>query len=811
MKKIYSWLLAGITVLPTHSSQAQCVVPFSLTATPNTVCAGAPLTLNAISPGNSINWYTSPTGGVLTGTSASGANFNTTAVATTTYYAESFVPAGLGGTTTLVFTGSVQTIIVPPGVTQLTVAAAGAQGGTNGQGVLGGLGGSAAGILTVTPGDVLNIYVGGSNGFNGGGIASNTACPTAVGGNGGGASDIRLNGLALSNRVLVAGGGGGAAGNRINTCGRGSGGGGGGGYYGGGGGASWPQTSIILPTGGDQVSGGSGGISSYSNTAILANGLPGSLGLGGNGGIELSSNQGGSQAGATGGVGGGTVGSIGIYAGSFSGQSGAGGSSYIGGVLGGTTSAGVQSGNGQVVIIGLSGGCVSASRTPIIVNVNPTPSVSIAGSTSVCAGNSATLTASGATTYSWSTGATTASISVTPSVNTIYSVNGTSVGCSANASQTINVNTPTVAIAGASVVCLGNSLTLTASGANSYSWSNGPNTAVNIVSPTTNTIYNVSGTDANGCTGSASRSVNVISVSVSITGPSTVCAGSNVILTASGASSYSWSNGATTASISVSPSVTSIFTATGTTAGCVGSGIQTVSVTTVSVSITGPSTVCAGSSLTLTANGLSTYTWNTGSNLATTVVSPTANITYTTMGTGVGSCTAMATKAVTVVALPIVNLIATPTIVCVNGNTSTLATTPPGGVITGSNVSGSVFTPGASSGTFTPIYTFVSPISGCTGTTSATIVVSLCTALSSNSIGGSLNVYPNPAHNSITVELDNGAEKTIEIMDLTGRVVLTQHFATRSLIVNISELANGIYHVKLSSNGATEMIKLVKE
>lgn len=794
-----------------HSTQAQCVVPFSLTATPNPICAGAQVTLNATAPTNSIGWYTSPTGGVSTGTSASGANFNTTAVATTTYYAESFIPANVGGTTTLVFTGSVQTIIVPPGVTQLTVAAAGAQGGTNGQGALGGLGGSAAGILTVTPGDVLSIYVGGSNGFNGGGISTNTACPTAIGGNGGGASDIRLNGVALTNRVLVAGGGGGAAGNRVNTCGRGSGGGGGGGYYGGGGGASWPQASIIVPTGGDQVSGGIGGTSSFSVTVGSANGFPGSLGLGGNGGIEVGSNQAGNQIGATGGVGGGTVGSIGIYAGNFSGQSGAGGSSYIGGVLAGTTTAGVRSGDGQVVIIGLSGGCVSASRTPIIVTVNPSPTVSIVGSNSVCAGSSATLTASGATTYSWSTGATSASISVTPSVNTIYSVNGTNVGCSANASQTINVSTPTVAIAGASVVCSGNSLTLTASGANSYSWSNGPNTAVNVVSPTTNTIYNVSGTNANGCVGIASRSVNVVAVSVSIAGPSTVCAGSSVILTASGASSYSWSNGATTASISVTPSVTSIFTATGTTAGCVGSNIQTVSVTTVSVSITGPSTVCAGSSLTLTASGLTTYTWNTGSNVATTIVSPTANITYTTMGTGVGSCTAMATKAVTVVALPVVNLIATPTIVCVNGNTSTLATTPPGGVITGSNVSGSVFTPGANAGTFTPIYTFVSPISGCTGTTSTNIVVSLCTGLSSQSIGGTLQVYPNPAHNSVTIELDNGAEKTIEIMDLTGRVVSTQHFTSSSLLVNISQLANGIYHVKLSSNGATEMMKLVKE
>ncbi|MCP9764303.1 beta strand repeat-containing protein, partial [Lacihabitans soyangensis] len=108
-------------------------------------------------------------------------------------------------TETFNFTGNLQTFIVPAGVTEIDITANGAQGGSNNQGVLGGLGGVASGRLAVTPGQVLNIYVGGQNGYNGGGTAGTSVCTNAIGGNGGGASDIRVGGTALADRVIVAG------------------------------------------------------------------------------------------------------------------------------------------------------------------------------------------------------------------------------------------------------------------------------------------------------------------------------------------------------------------------------------------------------------------------------------------------------------------------------------------------------------------------------------------------------------------------------------------------------------------------------
>src|SRR4051812_14240105 len=70
---------------------------------------------------------------------------------------------------TFTFTGNVQTFTVPSCVSSITIDAKGSQGGSNSANIAGGLGGSAFGVLPVSSGNVLYIYVGGTNGFNGGG------------------------------------------------------------------------------------------------------------------------------------------------------------------------------------------------------------------------------------------------------------------------------------------------------------------------------------------------------------------------------------------------------------------------------------------------------------------------------------------------------------------------------------------------------------------------------------------------------------------------------------------------------------------
>lgn len=122
----------------------------------------------------------------------------------------------------------------------------------------------------------------------------------------------------------------------------------------------------------------------------------------------------------------------------------------------------------------------------------------IAGPSIVCTGNSAIFSASGGNTYLWSTGATTASISVSPSTNTTYSViTGDSI-CSSSASITVKINSlPTLSVEGNAILCAGSAGILTVYGGNSYQWSTGASTQTIVVFASG--TYSVSVNDLSNC------------------------------------------------------------------------------------------------------------------------------------------------------------------------------------------------------------------------------------------------------------------------------------------------------------------------
>ena len=74
-----------------------------------------------------------------------------------------------------------------------------------------------------------------------------------------------------------------------------------------------------------------------------------------------------------------------------------------------------------------------------------------------------------------------------------------------------------------------------------------------------------------------------------------------------------------------------------------------------------------------------------------------------------------------------------------------------------------------------------------------------------------INVYPNPNTGIFTIELVNGLEKSIQVTDLTGRIVLENITNADVFNVNINTLANGVYYVKVISNNTTEVLKVVKQ
>jgi subtilase family serine protease len=113
-------------------------------------------------------------------------------------------------------------------------------------------------------------------------------------------------------------------------------------------------------------------------------------------------------------------------------------------------------------------------------------------------------------------------------------------------------------------ICLGNSITLRATGGGVYAWAGGPSTATYTVSPTVTTTYQVTITDAFGCsTVNRSVTVTVNQNPIANAGNDTsMLRGSSVTLTASGGIKYLWNTGDTTASVSVSPQNTTNYVVT---------------------------------------------------------------------------------------------------------------------------------------------------------------------------------------------------------------------------------------------------------
>jgi gliding motility-associated-like protein len=339
------------------------------------------------------------------------------------------------------------------------------------------------------------------------------------------------------------------------------------------------------------------------------------------------------------------------------------------------------SGTNTYIVSGTdANGCVNTDE--IEVMVNPLPVVSVPDA-SVCVGGSVTLTASGASTYTWTPATylnttTGASVVSTPPSNITYTVTGTDVnGCTASDAVTVTVSGNAPINAGSDVaICLGQSTTLNATGGDTYNWDSGLGAgASHTVSPTATTTYTVIGTDANGCVGTDAVVVTVNLLPTTNAGSDqTVCQGTQVTLTATGAETYSWDNGVTNG-VAFTPGVGMVtYTVTGTTAaGCSTTDQVMVTVNPLPTTDAGQDqTVCAGTSVTLTASGADSYSWSNGVNQSVPFT-PISTVVYEVTGTTVAGCTATDQVTVTVNPLPLTNAGADQT-VC-SGTSVTLTAT----------------------------------------------------------------------------------------------------------------------------------------
>ncbi|MBL7901377.1 MAG: T9SS type A sorting domain-containing protein [Bacteroidia bacterium] len=190
-----------------------------------------------------------------------------------------------------------------------------------------------------------------------------------------------------------------------------------------------------------------------------------------------------------------------------------------------------------------------------------------------CPNQTFILGASGALSYTWSTGANSPSIVITPTGNATYYVSGFDGNC--NETKYIGVSVDPNLFAPSFTTCAGTSATLFVSGANSYSWSNGSTSSVVVVTPSSNTVYTVTGTSGN-C--SASKTVSVSLGNKLSVNCSQVCLGSSVLLSAYGASSYTWYPILDfNASVILTPTASMVYTLAGVSGTC--SGSRTIQVT----------------------------------------------------------------------------------------------------------------------------------------------------------------------------------------------------------------------------------------
>jgi len=528
-------------------------------------------------------------------------------------------------------------------------------------------------------------------------------------------------------------------------------------------------------------------------------------------------------------------------------------------------------------------GCsnTTPATVKVIVNASPTVSILALPSTSICSGTTDILSASGASTYLWSTGSTLSAIAVTPLVTTTYTVTGTNAaGCSnGSATKTITITvttTPTVTITPGSPVdiCPGDTAKLTASGATNYTWNTGGTYDTIMAHPGSSTTYTVTG--ANGvCTGQATVNVNVGVIHVTATASSlSACQGQPDTIKATGAATYLWNTGNTnssfiitatkdtsfsvkgtsgsgcsdTSSVSIKvnsvPNITSasapspgtvcpgdttqayatVATGAGTppytfnwstspvqtndTARGLGAGTYTVSITdanhctsdTASVTITtknitvsasaAPSpTICAGNSTTLTATGATNYIWSNGATASAIIVNPGVDSTFKVIGTTTGTCRDSDSVAIIVNPLPTLTVTASDSNICSGQST----------VLTASGASSYTWLPSTTPSSGSPVT--ANPSSN---TTYSVIGKSSAGCIDTATIAITVNATP-----TATVKITGGNDtvcpgKSVTLVASGGTTYIWNPGSSTSASVNVTPATSPTTYTvtAISANGA---------
>jgi hypothetical protein len=443
-------------------------------------------------------------------------------------------------------------------------------------------------------------------------------------------------------------------------------------------------------------------------------------------------------------------------------------------------------------------GCLETATTQVSA-VNALPTVAVNNGT-ICSGNSFTINPSGATTYTIEGG----NAVVNPTANASYTVIGTSsLGCLSTNTATSNImvnSLPTVSV-NDGTICAGNSLTITPSGASTYTIEGG-NAVVN---PTANSSYTVVGTSSLGClsANTATSNITVIALPTVAVNNGTICSGSTFTIIPGGANTYTIEGGSTV----VSPTTNASYTVVGTsTAGCVSVSSATSNITVnANPTITAVSnqTLCLGNNFTLTPSGGTSYTVTQGVSLpasfiSSIVITPIAGISiYTVTGTNSLSCSGSNTLSTLVNPNPNVTAFTSATnFICV-GQSATLTasgannyTWNPGGI--GNSI---VINP-----TVTANYTVTGvDANGCESTAVLSQSVSACSGLNESNYSSLVQIYPNPVNEILNINFASLdlTDLRIEVMNSIGQIVMVSQVNNMITQLDMTSFTSGIYALRV--------------
>ena len=472
----------------------------------------------------------------------------------------------------------------------------------------------------------------------------------------------------------------------------------------------------------------------------------------------------------------------------------------------GATSQTVTVTQSNTYTVTVSNNACSATGS-VSVTINAVPVVNLGNSITQCGGTANLNAQNAGSTFMWSNGATSQTVAVTQS-NT-YTVTVSNNGCSATGSVSVTIKAmPVINLTGGNICAAQTTLSAGNNGA-TYSWSNTATTqsiTVNATGP-----YSVTVTNTQNCTASAATQVNLNSAPAINLGPGGALCGASVTLDAGNPNAtFSWSNGATTETITSGNSGTYSVTVTGG-PNCSSTASVDITLNPVPVVNLGSGGAVCGNSFPLNAgNAGAAFAWSNGA--STQGISATSSGTYTVTVTGANNCSASAGVSVTINPNPTVTFTLQPDSVCSNAGAITLqGAQPPGGTFLGAHLSGDVFdATAAGPGAYAISYGYTDS-NGCSASVEQTLVVRVCTGVETLSDNIGVTIYPNPNNTGIlSLEIDRiMTALEAKVLDALGRPIIIQSVTAQNSQFNISKLSPGIYIVCLEGDGMSVRKMLV--